>query len=238
MKTFTIDYLGDFETLTEKTKLLYKAFEQGKNIEESFSSIFEIDFRLVFGTQNPMSALFKLLDIYYKNEAYIKKTFFDKVLSKNSHISYYELPIENSRIDIFSVGKESIAYEIKTKYDSMVRLSKQILDYSKCFEYVYVICPSCMVKEILKTIPDYCGIFVYDDKRRSPGYHKFRVAKKSPNLDKTSMVSNMFLKEKNDSFKTADESSITNNYSFSQIDSSFKEAIKERYRLKYQALFA
>ena len=55
MKTFSIDYLGDFETLTEKTKLLYKAFEQGKNIEESFSSIFEIDFRLVFGTQNPMS---------------------------------------------------------------------------------------------------------------------------------------------------------------------------------------
>ena len=95
---------------------------------------------------------------YYHNEAFIKAMFI-KELKKQKSVSFFELPIKDSRIDLCSINGHSVAYEIKTKYDTLKRLNKQVNDYLSAFEYVYVVCSSDKTGLVQSTVPNCVGIY-------------------------------------------------------------------------------
>ena len=148
----------------QQARALFHSYESDENsFNNRFIDIFSVPYKTVFGSVPVEKVLFDLLKRFYKNDFYVRHTFISKVLSKSSAISYEELPIRNSRIDLISINGKSVAYEIKSKYDSYSKLSRQISDYSMCFEYVYVICPYDKVNNISKIIPEYCGIYCYSN---------------------------------------------------------------------------
>ncbi len=91
---------------------------------------------------------------YYPNEICIKSCFIKQVLmNEKKQVTIFELPVGSSRADLCKINGESIAYEIKTDLDNFSRLKKQIGDYYKIFEKVFIICSATNVDKILKLIP-------------------------------------------------------------------------------------
>ncbi|WP_391530070.1 MmcB family DNA repair protein [Campylobacter lari] len=65
-------------------------------------------------------------------------------------------------IDILTVeGSQVIAYEIKSKKDNLSKLEKQLEDYLKIFDKVYVILDKKFEKKI-ENIPKNVGIIIFD----------------------------------------------------------------------------
>ena len=152
--------------LEEKTRNLYLACK--KNINDMplfFEDYFGISYKLAFGEEKPKNSIYELLNNYYKNEFYVKEAFTNKYLKNHSVI--YEYPIENSRADIVEINDSLRCYEIKTKYDNLDRLEKQISDYSKVFEYISIVCSIEKYEDINKIVPNYCGIITYRNRRNN-----------------------------------------------------------------------
>ena len=77
---------------------------------------------------------------HYHNESVIKNSFIKNNISKHkSHTLLYEFKVKNSRVDLCKINGESVAYEIKTDFDSFQRLGTQLPDYATVFEKVYLI---------------------------------------------------------------------------------------------------
>jgi len=125
----------------------------------------------------------ELMASYYHNEAYIKSSFIRKELLIGNHVTLFEYPISDSRIDLGRVNGRSYAYEIKTEFDNLLRLKKQIGDYLTAFEYVYVICSDDKTKSVLEEVPDEVGIISYSTKNRNPAFIQVRDALHSEKID-------------------------------------------------------
>ena len=107
---------------------------------------------------------------HYHNEAFVKYRLIQSELSKSKAVSAFEIPVGDSRADLCRVNGHSYCYEIKTAFDKLDRLEKQLEDYLSVFEFVYVVCPDERVMEILPTLPKEVGIISYDDHRTNPGF--------------------------------------------------------------------
>jgi len=95
----------------------------------------------------------KLLDLFdaayinlekkYPNEYIYKNVLANKILlgthSLNTSYMLTELGVKNSKADCVIVNGTLTVYEIKTKYDNFSRLDKQIEDYKKVFDKIYII---------------------------------------------------------------------------------------------------
>lgn len=233
------------QELETKTKHFYDAIKANiDNTASAFENEFGLSYKLAFGTEPFELAIIKILSEYYKNEYFVREMFIKKKLLKlNETQVCKEFPVFDSRADILSINGKSIAYEIKTKYDTLKRLNKQVLNYSLCFEYVYIICPSSLKQTIEKHIPDYCGIYTYDDNRCNTDFIKVKDASKSPNLNKINILNCMLLSELDTCFKTRNKELICEEYSLSYISYIFKNCLKKRisykwddYKLKLQQI--
>ena len=98
-------------------------------------------------------------EYFYKNilanKLFIKK---DKIL-KNSNF-FTEFDVKNSIADVVIVKRHSTVYEIKTEFDNLSRLEKQINDYKKVFEYIYLVIPHSKLCIWESKIPKSVGIYV------------------------------------------------------------------------------
>ena len=122
----------------EESKLLFHSFLNSEDeFDKCFVNLYSFDYKLIFGSEKKNKFLFNVLKHYYHNDYYVRYSFINKVLKKSSAISFEELPVENSRVDLASINGKSVAYEIKSEFDNYERLEKQINDYSKCFESDY-----------------------------------------------------------------------------------------------------
>ena len=65
--------------------------------------------------------------------------------------------------------------EIKTEYDTFKRLSTQLPNYQKAFDFVYVVTPLQRVESLKPYLPERCGIIAYTLKN---GLCKFSHQKK------------------------------------------------------------
>ena len=79
---------------------------------------------------NPRKFINELLVHNYPNEIVIKSSFIKRYISdiKKKQVVFFEMPVNNSRVDLCRVNGKSIAYEIKTDFDSLTRIEKQISD--------------------------------------------------------------------------------------------------------------
>ncbi|MDD3067662.1 MAG: sce7726 family protein [Acholeplasmataceae bacterium] len=212
LKRKTISWIESYSPRFSDEKL---SFLFSKCFEES-PSLFEIN-------GNSKEALESLMIAYYHNEAFVK-AFFISELKKQKAVSFFELPIKNSRVDICSINGHSIAYEIKTMYDSTKRLVKQLNDYLTAFEFVYVICPDERVEEISQLLPDCVGIYTYDDLAFAPKFMVAREAKISSLLDRHAQIEVMRKKEKPKNISLLSDD---------KINALFKTILKNRFKNRW-----
>jgi hypothetical protein len=235
-----LDYLFSKADLEAKTCALYFDFRSqkfsDKELKDKFESYFGIGYSLVFEEKPFPASLLTLLDKYYRNEALIKYEFFTKVLQYRKSISFFELPINKSRTDIVSIGTKSTGYEIKTKYDNLLRLKKQIKDYSLCFEYLYVIAEQGKLSSISKMIPQNVGIYAYDNSKTILTFDKIREAKENPSLSDETMLSMLWKDELNQSFHNENINKILEKNSQAKIENNFKKVLQKRYFQKFSNL--
>lgn len=223
-------WLSDVFTSYElecKTRDLFHVYRENKNlIFDKFEECFGISYKLAFGNKDPNLGIYDLLEEYYPNEYYIKRAFSKKYLKNNKTI--YEYPVFDSRADIINVNGSLSCYEIKTKYDNLDRINKQIKDYSKVFEYIYVVCSEDKLLEVKKIIPKYCGIISYKDRKKC-AFCKKRGAKKSPDFEIDSILRCFNKNELEKCFNTKSIKKINNLYKDKEIISNYKAVLCKRY---------
>ncbi len=87
--------------------------------------------------------IFEYIQKKYPNEYIYKNVLANKILlgthSLNTSFMLTEVCIKNSKADCVIVNGTFTAYEIKSKYDNLDRLLKQLDDYKKVFDKIYVI---------------------------------------------------------------------------------------------------
>ncbi len=198
-----------------------------------------------FNTQNTREIFNEIILKHYPNEISVKSNFINHVLFKsNNHVTIFELPVGNSRIDLCKINGSSVAYEIKTDLDNLTRLNKQLKDYLEIFEKVYVICSLNKLPIIEKEVLTSCGIYTYSiSKYGNYKFHHFRNAELSKNLNCKKQLDILRKRElvKNFSIDTLSNrkdisSLITQKYSTKEINKIFKQVIKSRYQKQWDFL--
>lgn len=183
---------------------------------------------------------------YYPNEICIKSSFIKQILLPGkTHVTIFELPIGSSRADLCKINGKSIAYEIKTDLDNLSRLNKQITDYYKIFEEVYVICSESNVDSVKSILPEHCGIYTYKQNRL--GNYKFKLLRYSTECDKLNSLKQLQLLRKKElltnfkikeSFNNRNEiiDYIASHYTSQQINKKFKSILKYRFKEQWDFL--
>lgn len=217
-----------------KTKSLFNSFlENPNNFSNSFEDLFNMSPKFIFGNASNYDSMFYILDKYYKNDFYIRYSFLKEELYNFHNSTVFEYPILNSRADIVSVSaNKSMAFEIKTKYDNYKRLLKQVNSYSLVFEFVYVVCPKESLNKILKILPSYCGLYVYNDRNTSTKFIKVKLASLSPNLDFRSILNSFDNKSLEKYFNETNFDTIFENYGMDKINKKFKLYFKKKFAKK------
>lgn len=104
----------------------------------------------------------------YKNEYIYRNLVFQNLVMKNHTfedcISIPEFRVGLSKADLAVFNGTSTAYEIKTELDSPARLGSQLTDYSKFFDFIYVVTYSGFLKASEKIIPHHVGIYLLNEK--------------------------------------------------------------------------
>lgn len=216
--------------------LLHSFLEGEDSFKNKVFDTYHFPYEFIYGDIPCEQMLFDLLKRSYHNDYLIRHRFAKSVLSHTSAISFFEYPLLDSRIDVVSVNGKSVAYEIKTSFDSFYRLKKQISDYSRCFEYVYVICPKDRFDELLKILPDHCGVYVYDDHRINASFHKKIEATFSPFLSPRCMLGAMTKKERQKRFHASDEGTILSKYDEKHICNVFKAYLRDKYKNEWEII--
>ena len=108
--------------------------------------------------------VYNLLFKNYRNEYIYKNVIVNKILlnthSLNTSQMLTEFRVGRSKADVVLLNGVSTVYEIKSQYDSFVRLEKQIQTYFKVFDYVNVITSPSQSKKLGSILPDKAGILV------------------------------------------------------------------------------
>lgn len=74
---------------------------------------------------------------------------------------------ENRRADFIYADDYSHAYEIKSDFDTTLRLQAQISEYTKTFDYVSVLTTPRLLADVRKEIPRRVGLLVFRDRQIS-----------------------------------------------------------------------
>jgi hypothetical protein len=193
------------------------------------------------------SIINELVIKYFPGEITVKYNFIKNYLNRYDEITTFELNVGSSRLDIGRINGKSIAYEIKTELDTLDKLEKQLNDYSKVFEYIYVITHPCHYKKTLTIIPDHCGIITYNLHKNNCKFSFKKKAEKNNQIqpkDQLAILSkkelNWILKQLGETIipteRSAKEELILGKYSSRKINTLFKRALKKRYNANWEHL--
>lgn len=93
--------------------------------------------------QQLISEIYQELNKNYRNEYFYKNTLLNKLLlgvhSPRTTTALTEVPINKSKADFILINGKAVVYEIKTELDNFERLTSQLKDYYKAFNYVSVV---------------------------------------------------------------------------------------------------
>lgn len=184
---------------------------------------------------------------YYPNERVIKYHIIKEQLHKTNEVTFFELNVDSSRVDLCRVNGKSIAYEIKTEFDNVSRIEKQINDYLKVFEYVYIIAHKSHIEKIKEIVPEICGIKEYVINNGNCTFRPVRKAIKNKNINCKAQIRNLssedlrlVLREfgyKNIPSSRIDrEDIIFKKIGEGKINNLFKLAVKLRFSSQWQFL--
>jgi len=117
------------------------SIEKSRDIEKLIHAMpFEMQGRYTFA--NFFDDLYTLLKENYQNEYIYKNEFLLDLLQKEyktPHAFLQEVRIGKNIADMVVVNGKSIAYEIKTEFDTFVRLEAQLTSYLKVFDKIFMV---------------------------------------------------------------------------------------------------
>ncbi|PSL25707.1 sce7726 family protein [Dyadobacter jiangsuensis] len=171
----------------------------------------------------------------YKGEHVYKYELFRRFF-KRRVVAAFEIKINKSRLDFLTIGQYSTAFEIKSEFDNLSKLTKQMADYLLAFEFNYLVVDKCHVSKALDILPHSFGLWYFDDGK----YFKYRVASKNDSIDPEYQLKLLTKKELIKGFRSAegDVERILNEFSKEVINKSFKEILSERYRERWTFITA
>lgn len=241
------------------TQIVYPSFKDAQQLYAQYSTIENISvlydtllknidssFLSTMANENIHKIYNKIILNYYPNEICIKASFIKQILmSGKKHVTIFELPVGTSRADLCKINGESIAYEIKTDLDNFSRLQKQITDYYKIFEKVFIICSQSNVKNIIDLIPEKCGIYAYKQNRQKN--YKFTLMRDATSGNEINALNQLKLirkSELNSHFKLDTDlrkrsemmNYILQTYSSDKINQIFKTVLKHRFEKQWSFL--
>lgn len=127
----------------------------------------------------------------YRNEYFYKNSFINYKLLKEYGVKdtvvINEFKVGNSIADIVLFNGSSKAFEIKTELDSSRRLQGQIADYTKIFDYCYIITDATLVDKYLCD-NDSLGVIALDKLSQTVKLTEIRKAGKNDNIDPETLI--------------------------------------------------
>lgn len=132
---------------------------------------------------------------YGKNETVVKYNLIKQFMLDPKTIGLIEFNVGNSRLDIGKINGNSYAYEIKTELDNTSRLEKQIADYEKAFEFIYVVCHYKHLENVKKIVPKKIGIQLFDINNQEIRFKTIRKAQKNKSINKEFLLDSIHSKE-------------------------------------------
>ena len=131
--------------------------------------------------------LYQFMMRYYRCEYVFKNELINKILLRHfTHkdtILFSEFHVGRSIADLVMFEDISIAYEIKTDYDSDKRLIHQLTDYNKLFDKCYLVTSSDGYKKYAKELPYNIGIITFEHKGDSFVHHIVKEAEMNDVID-------------------------------------------------------
>jgi len=100
-----------------------------------------------------LSEIYLKLSTNYRCEYIYKNLVFEKILkdySLNTTITFNEFKIADSKADLFLINGIARIFEIKTELDDFSKLQKQILDYQKIADEVYIVSDAIQSKKLVE----------------------------------------------------------------------------------------
>lgn len=139
------------------------------------------------------------MDINKKNATYIKAKLIDFILERGSNsVIGSEIMYGHKKrvVDILELSKDkTIAYEIKAFKDDFRKLSNQILEYKKVFDYIYIVITFNHLNKISLHLKDNSiGILLLDDNDNISCLKRATCQKSNSKDDILSTMNAAFLK--------------------------------------------
>lgn len=194
-----------------------------------------------FHSDKPADATSKRFKVeFYPDEKLVREQFLaflvhELVEDTTDEVVFNEFPISGVRSDINRFNGKSYTYELKSPRDSSARLGKQLDTYSRVFENVYLVIPE--DTDEYNHDHESVGVFTYN----FPAF-EFQMEKKATSitdLDPELQLKQLRLPELQIHLENRDldevaskeraVSQITSSSSPEEVNSIFKETIKERY---------
>ena len=118
-----------------------------------------------------------------------------KHYKKTNTVTYNELKVGRSIVDMAVFNGESIAFEIKTEYDTPRRLEKQLDDYLRLFDKCYVVVPEEKVFDYIQCVDESIGVMSLSKSRKGMTIHTDREAMVNETIDSDLLISCLRTKE-------------------------------------------
>jgi len=223
----------------------YSIFDNHEDLADKLFRVLEPSTLSSFGQLPPREIINTLVMQHYPNEATIKAAFIDNILkNQTNQIVIFEFNVKNSRADLCKINGNSTVFEIKTDLDNEVRLEKQLQDYSSVFEQIFIICSEARYQNLKDTLHESVGAYTYS--RNQNGRIQFTLTKKAQKnqaIDSQVQLEALTKKELTHFYpiyKTLEKKemiyNIARKYAKTTINKTFKEALKMRYKKRWEFL--
>lgn len=134
--------------------------------------------------------MYNALMLNYRNEYVYKNHIINKILlgrhNLNTTTALSEFRIGKSIADLVLLNGTSKVYEIKTELDTQYRLEKQLYDYKKVFEQIYIVTHISLADKFSKLTDDRVGVLALTETKT---LSVFREAKRCiDSFDSNAMI--------------------------------------------------
>jgi hypothetical protein len=169
----------------------------------------------------------------FKGENGLKAKLVEMFIEKKVTAAF-EIKVNNSRVDFLKVNGDTVSYEIKSKIDSLIKLTKQVGDYEKVFEYNYIVIDEIHLQQASDLIPKHYGIYVLEKEKLV----RKKVAIMNCNIEPLSQLKLFTKKELEQHYKNVEPMimKIEKQFSSMEINESFKTMLKKRYEKRWEFL--
>lgn len=227
-------YTSDVRLLREQTNFLarnYNILDFPNGLRSMLSQVFrDVDFS-AYTKVMLHQHLNNCLVHNYNGEMALKYQLFRRASRKNL-VGAFETRVQNSRVDFLTVNGVSASFEIKSELDNLEKLSKQATSYERVFEYNYVVVDSRHKKKAVVKLPSSFGILRFENGNRIVE----RPATHNTSIDPDTQLDMLTKKELMTWFDRNCCTEIRNRISDEKINQQFKEALRSRYRTRWNFL--